>query len=239
MKNTKGQMDFSRRKLMKFGAGFLGTATLASVLGINLTNSKPAIAQNELTCDQALAKLMEGNQRFIQNKRMNPHQSLEYLQSISEEQKPFAAMLGCADSRLPLEAIFDQGFGDLFVVRDAGNVATEEETGSLEFGTLVLGAKVIMVMGHYGCGAIKATLQGEEVPGTIGSILAQIEPAVKDFQGQQEDKEALKKATEANVKYQVNKLKQSSVLSELIAANQLKIVGGYFNFKTGEVTVVS
>jgi carbonic anhydrase len=239
MNNTKGQMDFSRRKLIKFGAGFLGTATLAGVLGINLTNSEPAIAQNEITCDQALTKLMEGNRRFIQNKRTNPHQSLKYLQSISEEQKPFAAMLGCADSRLPLEAIFDQGFGDLFVVRDAGNVATAEETGSLEFGTLVLGAKVIMVMGHYGCGAVKATLQGEEVPGKIGSILEQIQPAVKDFQGQQEDKEALKKATQANVMYQVEKLKQSPVLSELIASNQLKIVGGYFDFETGEVTLVS
>jgi carbonic anhydrase len=232
-------MEVSRRKLMQFGAGFIGTATLTSILGINITDSEPAIAQNELTPDQALAKLMEGNQRFLQKKSTNPHQSLEYLQSISEEQKPFAAMLGCADSRLPLEAIFDQGFGDLFVVRDAGNVATEEETGSLEFGTLVLGAKVIMVMGHYGCGAVKATLKRDEVPGSISSILAQIEPAVRDFQGQQDDKEALKKATEANVLYQVNKLKQSPVLSELIAANQLKIVGGYFDFKTGEATLIS
>lgn len=232
-------MEVSRRKLMQFGAGFLGTVTLTSVLGINLTNSEPAIAQNEITCDQALAKLMEGNQRFVENKRTNPHQSLKYLQSISEEQKPFAAMLGCADSRLPLEAIFDQGFGDLFVVRDAGNVATAEETGSLEFGTLVLGAKVIMVMGHYGCGAVKAALKGEKVPGTIDSILAQIQPAVKAFQGQQEDKEALEKATKANIVYQMNKLKKSSVLSELVASNQLKIVGGYFDFKTGEVSLVS
>jgi carbonic anhydrase len=102
----------------------------------------------------------------------------------------------------------------------------------------VLGAKVLMVLGHYSCGAIKATLAGDEVPGSIGSILAQIEPAVKDFQGQQEDKEALKKATEANVIYQVEKLKQSPVLSELVTTNKLKIVGGYFDFETGEVSLV-
>lgn len=231
-------MDYSRRQLMQFGAGVLGTATLASVLGLEANNPQPAIANNDMTPDQALTRLMEGNRRFMQNKRTNPHQSLKYLQSISEEQKPFAAMLGCADSRLPLEAVFDQGFGDLFVVRDAGNVATAEEIGSLEFGTLVLGAKVLMVTGHYSCGAVTATLKGEEVPGKIGSILAQIQPAVKDYQGQQEDKAALKKAIEANVIYQVEKLKQSSVLSELIASNQLKIVGGYFDFDSGEVSLV-
>jgi carbonic anhydrase len=239
MSSEKISMEVSRRKLMQFGAGFLGTATLATVLGLEVKEPQPVVAQNDMTPDQALEKLMAGNKRFLENKTTNNNQSLEYLQSISEEQKPFAAILGCADSRCPLEVVFDQGFGELFVVRDAGNVATAEETGSLEFGTLVLGAKVLMVMGHYSCGAIKAALVGDEVPGSISSILTQIEPAVQDFKGQQDDKEAVKKATEANVIHQMNKLKQSPVLSELIAANKLKIVGGYFNFKTGEITMVA
>lgn len=232
----------SRRRLMQFGAGFIGTATLASVLGLELQDPAPAVAEpsvsTELTPDQALEKLLAGNQRFLAKKTTSNNESLAYLQSISEEQKPFAAIMACADSRCPLETVFDQGFGELFVVRDAGNVATLEETGSLEFGTLVLGAKVIMVLGHYSCGAIKATLKGDAVPGSIPSILAQIEPAVKDFKGQQDDKDALKKATEANVIYQVNKLNKSPVLAELIATNQLKIVGGYFDFSTGEVSLV-
>lgn len=232
-------MEVSRRQLMKFGAGFLGTATLASVMGLNLQEPQQVFAQNDMTPDQALEKLMAGNKRFLEGKPTSNHESLKHLQSLSEEQKPFAAILGCADSRCSLDVVFDQGFGDLFVVRDAGNVATSEELGSLEFGTLVLGAKVIMVMGHYSCGAIKAAMTGDQVPGSIGSILAQIEPAVGDFQGQQEDKEAVKKATEANVKYQVEKIKKSPVLSELIASNKLKIVGGYFDFKTGEVTMVA
>jgi carbonic anhydrase len=236
--NNKIELAVSRRKLMQFGAGFIGTTTVASALGLNINRPKVATAESELTPDQALEKLLAGNQRFIQNKATNKDQSLKYLQSIAEDQKPFAAIVGCADSRSSLEVVFDQGFGNLFVVRDAGNVATPEEMGSLEFGTLVLGAKVIMVMGHYSCGAIKAALAGEEVPGSINSILAQIEPAVKDFKGQQDDKEMMRKATKANVIYQMNKIKKSPVLAELVVANQLKIVGGYFDFTTGEVNLV-
>ncbi|BAZ44775.1 carbonic anhydrase [Chondrocystis sp. NIES-4102] len=237
--SNKITQEFSRRRLMQFGAGFIGTATLASVLGLEFNDPQPAIAENDMTPDQALEKLMAGNKRFLENKAVNDNSSLEYLQSISEEQKPFAAILGCADSRSSLEVVFDQGFGNLFVVRNAGNVATPEETGSLEFGSLVLGAKVLMVMGHYSCGAIKAAMSGEEVPGSIGSILSKITPAVSDYQGQEKDKESVQKAAKANVMLQVRKLKNSPVLSELIASNQLKIVGGYFDFTTGEVTVLS
>lgn len=240
--NNNIELPVSRRRMMQFGAGFIGTTTLASVIGLNLHDSKSVAAQEvtgvDLTPDQALEKIIEGNRRFVQNKATNTNRSLEYLQSVSEDQKPFAAIIGCADSRSSLEVVFDQGFGQLFVVRNAGNVVTPEESGSVEFGTLVLGAKVLMVMGHYGCGAIKATLAGEEVPGSIQSVLAQIDPAVKDYKGKQDDKEAMKKATELNVIQQVNKLKQSPVLSELVAKNQLKIVGGYFNFKTGQLNIL-
>jgi carbonic anhydrase len=236
--NNKIDLPVSRRRMMQFGAGFIGTATLASAIGLDLKDPQPAVAQTTLTPDQALEELLAGNQRFIQGKATNTDQSLKHLQSIAEKQTPFAAIVGCADSRSSLEVVFDQGFGNLFVVRDAGNVATSEEVGSLEFGTLVLGAKVILVMGHYSCGAIKAALTGDEVPGSIPSILAQIEPAVKDYKGQQADKEAMKKATEANVIYQMNKIKKSPVLAELVAANQLKIVRGYFDFTTGVVTLL-
>jgi carbonic anhydrase len=240
--NNNIELPVSRRRLMQFGAGFIGTATLASVIGLDLKDPNSATAQEvtgiDLTPDQALEELMAGNQRFIQGKTTNTDQSLKHLQSIAEEQKPFASIVGCADSRSSLEVVFDQGFGNLFVVRDAGNVATPEEMGSLEFGSLVLGSKVILVMGHYSCGAVKAALAGAEVPGSIASVLAQIEPAIQDYKGQQEDKEAMKKATEANVIYQMNKIKKSPVLAELVAANQLKIVGGYFDFTTGAMTLI-
>lgn len=240
--NNNIELPVSRRRMMQFGAGFIGTVTLASAIGLNIHDSKSVAAQEvtgvDMTPDQALEELLAGNQRFIQGKATNTNRSLKNLQAIAEEQTPFAAILGCGDSRSPLEVVFDQGFGNLFVVRNAGNVATPEELGSLEFGTLVLGAKVIMVMGHYGCGGIKATLAGKPVPGSIQSILAQIEPAVKDFKGKQDDKEMAKKATEANVIYQINRIKKSPVVAELVAANQLKVVGGYFDFITGNVTLV-
>jgi len=236
--NNNIELPVSRRRLMQFGAGFIGTATLASAIGLDLKDPQPAAAQTTLTPDQALEELIAGNQRFVQGKTTNTDQSLKHLQSISEEQTPFASIVGCADSRSSLEVVFDQGFGNLFVVREAGNITTPEEMGSLEFGSLVLGTKVILVMGHYSCGAVKAALTGAEVPGSIPSVLAQIEPAVQDYKGQQDDKEALKKATEANVIYQMNKIKKSPVLAELVAANQLKIVGGYFDFTTGTMTLV-
>lgn len=181
-------MEVSRRKLMEFGAGVLGTATLASILGINLTDSEPAIAQNEITPDQALEKLMVGNKRFVDRKTIDPNQDTARLTEVAKEQKPFASILSCSDSRVPTEIVFDQGLGDLFVVRDAGEVVTPEQMGSLEFGALVLGTKVILVLGHEECGAVKAAIVGDEVPGQIGTILAEIEPAVVDYKGQQENR---------------------------------------------------
>ncbi|BAU62838.1 carbonic anhydrase [Stanieria sp. NIES-3757] len=232
-------MEVSRRKLMQLGAGFLGTATLTSVLGINLTDSEPAVAQNEITPDQALEKLMIGNKRFVDRKTIDPNQDPARLTEVAKEQKPFASILCCSDSRVPPEIVFDQGLGDLFVVRDAGEVVTSEQMGSLEFGTLVLGTKVLLVLGHEDCGAVKAAIVGDKVPGQIGAILAEIEPAVVDYKGQQENKEAVRKAVEANVLLQLNKLKKSTVLTELINSGNLKIVGGYYDLDKGEVTLIT
>jgi carbonic anhydrase len=239
MKVRKERLELSRRKLMKVGAGFLGTGTLASVVGVNLGSPAPVAAENNVSPDRALEQLIEGNRRFISGKPNNPRRDLANLKKVSKTQTPYAAILGCADSRVPSEILFDQGFGDLFIVRCAGNVATPEEIGSLEFGTLVLGAKVLMVMGHAGCGAVKATMKGDPVPGSIASVLDQIKPAVKDIQGSPEDPKALKKATEANVLAQIEKLTASPVISELVIAKKLKIVGAYFNFETGQVSLVS
>jgi carbonic anhydrase len=108
----KIKTEVSRRQIMQFGAGILGTVTLASVLGLDVRNPEPVVAQNDMTPDQALEELMAGNKRFLEGKTTNENQSLAYLQSISEEQKPFAAIIGCADSRSSLEVVFDRGFGD-------------------------------------------------------------------------------------------------------------------------------
>ncbi|EGK90324.1 carbonic anhydrase [Microcoleus vaginatus PCC 9802] len=237
MNSNNRQFNLSRRNSLKFVAGAIGTGILAARAGADLAAPEPAIAQNDSTPDAALQKLMDGNKRFVDKKRQSPNQDFGRLTEVAKTQKPFAAILGCADSRFPSEIIFDQGLGDLFVCRVAGNVATPEEIGSLEFGTLVLGAKVLVVIGHKRCGAVDATIKGAQVPGQIGSLLDAIKPAVESSKNQTGDK--LENASKANVVLQANKLKASPVISKLIEENKLKVVGGYYDLDTGTVTILS
>ncbi|GCL34304.1 carbonic anhydrase [Planktothrix agardhii CCAP 1459/11A] len=234
MNKTQQNLTISRRNLLKFGAGVAGTAALTAGLGtkVSLFKAQPAVAQNNITPEEALKQLLEGNQRFIENKRKSPNQTMTRVQEVAKGQAPFAAILSCADSRVPAEIIFDRGFGDLFVVRNAGNIATPEEIGSLEFGTLVLGAKVLMVIGHQSCGAVKATIAGNAVPGQIASILDAIKPAIKPNQ-------TLEESTIANVKLGISRLQASPVISQLIKDGKLKIAGGYYNLETGMIKVVA
>ncbi len=234
-KNQKGYL--SRRNVLKFGAGVIGTGAITAGLGSKLVFPDQAVAKDDLTPDQALQRLIEGNQRFVNGKRENPHQDRTRLTEVAKAQNPFAAILSCADSRVPSEIIFDQGFGDLFVCRVAGNISTPEEIGSLEFGSLILGSKIIMVMGHERCGAVDATLKGSQVPGRIGSLIDAIKPAIKNLKDQTSDR--LEKAIKANVLFQVEKLKTSPVISQLIQEGKLKVVGGYYDLDTGAVSLVS
>jgi carbonic anhydrase len=237
MNNSSLKSNISRRRMLQFGAGAVGTTVIASALGHEMVSAPPAIAQNKMTPDAALRQLMAGNQRFVAQKRKSPNQDVVRLNEVAQGQKPYAAILGCADSRVPSEIVFDQGLGDLFVCRVAGNVATPEEIGSLEFGTAVLGTKVIVVMGHERCGAVDATIKGASVPGQIGSLLDAIRPSLARAKGLPGD--PLENACKANIAYQVEQLKKSPVLTDLITAGKLKIVGGYYDLDTGTVSLVS
>jgi len=179
--------------------------------------------------DEALALLRAGNQRFISGVRLTPNQSLERVKSIAGGQSPFAAFLACADSRVPVEIIFDQGFGDLFITRVAGNVVANEICASLEFGCAVLGAKVLYVLGHTKCGAVSATMAGTPVPGIISSLYYHIQPAC-------DVSHSVDQAVEENVRIQVKQLAVSPVLRELVKVGKLKIVGGVYDLATGMVT---
>lgn len=228
----------NRRHLLQYGGGFIGTSLMATVLGSNLINAPVANAQNkDITPDEALKKLIAGNDRFVNQKRTNRNQTKERLVEVAQGQEPFAAILGCADSRVPAEMVFDQGLGDLFVCRVAGNIATPEEIGSLEFGTLVLGAKVLVVMGHTSCGAVKAAIKGGELPGSIGSLIKSID--IGSVAPKSEAPEDVDKAAKANVNHQVETLKKSPILSDLITKNKLKIVGAYYDLDTGKVLFLS
>lgn len=233
-KQQKGHL--SRRNLLKFGAGVVGTGAITAGLGSKLAFPDQAVAKDDITPDQALRQLMEGNQRFITGRRQNPRQDMARLREVAKTQKPFAAILSCADSRVPSEILFDQGFGDLFICRVAGNIATPEEIGSLEFGSLVLGSKVIMVLAHKRCGAVDATIKGAQVPGQIGSLLDAIRPAVERAKKQAGDQ--LENTAKANVLVQLEKLKSSPVISQLIQEGKLKVVGGYYDLDTGAVSMV-
>jgi len=237
MKLNNNPLNVNRRSLIKYGGGFIGTSFIATIMGNNLINPPIAEAQNkEITPDQVLEKLVAGNDRFVNQKRTKRNQDQNRLTEVAQGQEPFAAILGCADSRVPAEIVFDQGLGDLFVCRVAGNIATPEEIGSLEFGTLVLGAKVLMVMGHERCGAVKAAIKGGELPGQIGSLIKSID--IGTVTPKSDDLNSLEKAAKANVSHQVEVLKKSPVLSDLIAKGQLKIVGSYYDLDTGKISLV-
>jgi carbonic anhydrase len=236
MNSNNRQFNISRRNSLKFVAGAIGTGILAARAGAELAAPEPAIAQTSLTPDQCLQLLIDGNQRFVQARREKPNQTWTRIAEVAPSQAPFAAILGCADSRVPAEIIFDRGFGDIFVDRVAGNVATPEEIGSLEFGTLILGAKVLMVLAHERCGAVKAAIEGGQLPGHINSLTESIMPAVESTRNQPGDR--VENACKANAILQANRLKASPVISDLINQNRMRVVPAYYDLDTGAVEIL-
>ena len=225
--------DSSRRRFLKMAVG--GTvAGIATATGVELAAPHRVLAQSTLSPDEALAELMAGNKRFLAEQLTSFEHDLAILkQNTIEKQEPFAAVLSCADSRVPVELVFDQTIGHIFVVRLAGNFATSEIIASLEYGAGVLGTKVILVMGHSGCGAVKATIQAKEVPGQISALYPHLQPAV-DQAGTN-----VEAVTKANAKIQAALLRQSStVISGLLKEKKLKVIAAYYDVGSGAVTLV-
>jgi len=207
---------------------------MAANLGANLFAPEHASAQSTLTPDAALQELMAGNQRFTSGRMTSNEHDLAILKEKTiDKQEPFAGVLSCADSRVPVELLFDQTIGHIFVTRVAGNVVTPEIIASLEYGAAVLGTKVILVMGHANCGAVKATILGKEVPGQISALYPHIQPAV-DQAGHDLDA-----AAKANAKIQAALLRESStVISGLLREGKLKVVAAYYDIANGNVTLL-
>jgi carbonic anhydrase len=180
---------------------------------------------------------MEGNQRFAQHHPQYPDQSQARLQEVAQVQHPFVTILSCADSRVPAEIVFDQGIGDIFDVRIAGNIVIPEALGSLEYAVALLGTPVLMVLGHERCGAVTAAVQNEALLGDISSFVKAIKPAVEKVKGQSGD--AVENAVVANVQYQIERLKRSPLLTERLQSGKLKIVGGRYDLDTGRVTIIT
>lgn len=247
MSRTKKKKNIARRKLLKYSAAAIGSYTLFTSANKN-ANAKTFEPRHEILAaennkysdmspEEAISKLIEGNKRFVRQKSRNPNQDRLRLVQLTDAQSPFACILTCSDSRVVPEIVFDRGLGDLFVVRDAGNIATSGEIGSLEYGTLILGAKAIIVMGHTNCGAVKAAMKLESFPGFIGTIINEILPAVQISRNQSGDQ--LHNAITANVMLQKQKIKTSPIISKLTQANKIKVVGAYYHLQTGRVEIIT
>jgi carbonic anhydrase len=195
-------------------------------------------AEPKLTPDSVLAELKTGNAHHVRHQYQHPHETVARQRELVAGQHPHAELLSCADSRVPPEIVFDQGLGDLFVVRVAGNVATDTEIGSLEYGAEHLHIPLLVVLGHESCGAVTAAVQGGKAEGHLAALLNLIKPAVEQSRGVSGDPVA--NAVRTNVQMVVQQLRSSTpILSELVAHGKLKIVGGVYSLETGEVTWLS
>jgi carbonic anhydrase len=187
----------------------------------------------KLTPEDALAEMLAGNRRFTSGRTSAHRRDLAMLQKTMEKQAPFAAVLSCSDSRVPVEVVFDQTIGQLFVTRVAGNIVTAEIVASLEYAAAVLGTNTILVMGHSRCGAVTAAIQGVSVPGQISVLFPPIQEAVE---AAGPDLEA---TVRANTRVQARRLRSSSqLLTGLVEKGQLKITAGHFDLTTGAVTLL-
>lgn len=187
--------------------------------------------------DAALQALLDGNQRFSQHHPIYPHQAQMRLKEVSQEQHPFATVLSCADSRVPVEILFDQGVGDIFDVRVAGNIVTPEVMGSLEFAIELLETPLLVVLGHERCGAVTAAVKNKPLPGDIGTFVQAILPAVEESKGQAGD--PVENAVGQNVKYQLEQIKGSELVARRLQAGSLKIIGSRYDLDTGKVSIIA
>ena len=230
-----------RRDFLKLGmTGAFGMMVTASDFLWRVEQAKAdqmhLTPTQSLSPDAALQKLMEGNQRFIAHQPQYPDQSALRLQEVAQAQHPFATILSCADSRVPAEIVFDQGIGDIFDVRIAGNIATPEAIGSIEYAVVLLNSPLLMVMGHERCGAVTAAVQNQSLLGDIGTFVKAIKPAVEKVKSQPGD--AVENAVVANVQHQIERLKRSQLLTEQVQSGKLKIIGGRYDLDTGKVSII-
>jgi carbonic anhydrase len=216
-----------------------GVAALAAAPLVGRAEAQPARAVD--TPDAALARLLEGNGRYVAGK-LNERDFSANRAARALGQAPFAAILGCADSRVAPELAFDQPPGELFVVRVAGNFMTPDGLGSLEYGAAVLGTKLIMVLGHTNCGAVDATVaalqKGNDLPGHIGDLVRAMKPGIEPVL-KQPGADLNQRAVVANVRSTVQRLQEAKpILTDMIAAGKLRVVGAVYDLPTGKVALV-
>lgn len=190
-----------------------------------------------MNAEQALETLLAGNRRYTAGQLEHPHQTTARRGEVVAGQHPLAIVLTCSDSRVPAEILFDQGIGDIFVIRTAGHVVDDAALGSIEYAAEHLHVALLLVLGHQKCGAVAAAVSGSDVPGHIASIVRLIRPALVRAQGQPGD--AVENVARANVLEVVAQIRSSPpVLAPLVREGRLQVVGAYYNLETGEVSLL-
>jgi len=224
--------DVSRRQILQtiLSGAMVAVAAQAGIGPASLQNG---YAQSTVSPDAALRALLAGNQRMVANQPTSIEHDLTILREhTAGKQEPFAAVLACADSRVPVELIFDQTIGHLFVTRVAGNIVTPEVIAGLEYGVAVLGIKALLVLGHSGCGAVKAAMKADAAPGQISALYQHLQPGVAQSGGN------IERAIEANTRIQAELLRTSSpVIRDAIKAGKLKLEAAVYDLSTGKITL--
>ena len=231
-------VDLSRRDLLSLAAVAAG---LVVVRGPAAQAASPG--PGGPPADEVLQRLLEGNQRFLKGETLSPRRSPGDFGALAEGQRPLAIIVGCADSRVPPELLFDQGVGDLFVIRVAGNVvvgAGPPVKGSIEYGVAELGVSLVMILGHSACGAVKAAVKHindkDPLPGALGLLVNSIRPAVARTKGMPGDQ--LDNAIRANVAIGVEQLRRlQPILAPAVTRGQVKVVGAVYDLRTGGVAL--
>ncbi|QDH81604.1 carbonic anhydrase [Echinicola soli] len=197
--------------------------------------------QRELTPEEVLTDLLQGNERFVSDRQINRNLPKQ-ISSTTKKQYPKAVVLACIDSRVPVEYIFDQGIGDIFVVRVAGNIEDKALLGSMEYGLGIAGSKLLMVLGHENCGAVKSAIKKLDVGSdNVSVLLNQAEPAILEIDGERDDKnkEYFDAVVKNNVYQTIEDIRnRSSIINNLEDKGEIKIVGAFYSLTDGKVTII-
>jgi len=227
-----GLVSVAPSKFAALTTGFLGLLLItAGMIGFAQET------EVSVPADKALARLMDGNRRYTRHKEQHPDESLARRKELEGSQHPFAVILSCSDSRVPPELIFDQGLGDLFVIRVAGNIAADDELGSIEYAVEHLHTKLIMVLGHEKCGAITAAVEGANEAGHLKSLISAIQPSVEETRNFPGDK--IHNCVLANARRVARQIRESEpVLRKLLQQEGAKVVAADYALDSGLVTAI-
>jgi carbonic anhydrase len=229
--------QMTRRRLLTSVAGLGAELTVPTALWAG--GADEAVPQDASAARQ---RLLEGNKRFVTGESAHGHASKVWRKRLTAGQKPFAAILGCSDSRVPVELVFDQGFGDLFVIRVAGNVISTDVLGSLQYAWHHLHVPLLVVLGHEGCGAVTAALDAKfkraREPERIEALVRMIEPGLKDIDTKLSPEGQLSAAVKANVRWSMTGLAELPEVKKALKERRFEMIGAVYELKTGKVSVL-